>query len=628
MKMNSFTYLLTTLIITLLSLNNQKPLKYNQLKAYPNYNEALTMKSQIPTANFTVPWLSKSLFEEDPERKLRLKDFTSAVKFTSYHLTRGEMEQIFFFTDKNHDDLLDQTEWDAFSSLFILPFEACDTNANYLLDPEEFKACFDADPRTKLVQFRRRYEDTKHKLIMDTVSTRGNSEINFSDYLIIRRSLFAWQMCHSNSKYIAISAFRCSLKTAIPNKYQMRIDHEKIYNVGLKLGNDPALIELDYISYLRVLYFAYVFSILGLSHDMPYLEKNQFIKATREDRFPTNFEESEINLLYDLINTNPTVLNSSEIKMNFDTFAFFYNLHRLFNKYSIERPLQLKEDELMNLLNDPLAPLTAILSIDASKSNYTESQYLEVTMVLQKLRLSENDFYNSFVEQDASVSTAATFDKNTTFSNFYDKKVNISNRHFFFTTMTGMDKKYWNKEIFYRAFQLANLFTELTSQHDKRFLVPGGTFIDKLPAAYETVNPPINMQNRNIYSVYKNIPREIYLDLLTFLCLENFYYKFSLGKSGSAQLINETLLKMILKDYGMENMPDTVIDLGKKGYDSLRRRMYIPAEVIKYLIIIQANAGENQRNSDYLAEFGLKENTDDSRKFPGPSRRFMGSPLV
>jgi hypothetical protein len=604
-----------------------EPAKFNQLFAYPNTFEPPTMADQIPGANFTAPMLSRSLFEEDPNRKLRQKDFISTIRYSMYQLTRGELEQVFVFADMNHDDLIDSKEWDAFTALFIYPFEACDGDMNYLLSVEEFKACWDADPRSKMVTFRRRYQAKMYDLLMEVVSTRGKNEINFSDYLFIRRALFAWKECHSNSKYIAVSAFKCAMRTAVPNKYHLKIDHDRIYKSGLKLANDPGLIELDYVGYLRVLYFTYVFSIFGQPHDSPYMDKIQLIKATREDRFPTNFEETEINTMYELINVNPF---QKEVKMNFESWCFFFNMHRLFNKYSMEKPLQLNQRELAALLDDPLSPEGITQSIDLAKTNYTEAEYLEVSMVLQRLRLNERDFYFSFKskdkKQDASLTTASTHDPSTIEATYYDKNPNVINRHYFFTTMCGIDKRFWTKDIFYRAFQWANLFTELTA--DKRWLVPSSTFIEKLPAMYETINPPISQLNRNNYVIYKAIPREVYVDMLTFLALENHTFKFNIHKLSSNELINETVLKIILKDYGMINMPDTVIDLGKKGYDSLRRRMYIPHEVIKYMIIIQAAAGENIRNKEYLNIFGLKINSDYSRRFQNFPRKFMSSPLV
>jgi len=621
------TFVLLALVCYILADAPEAPkLEKNQLKAFPNTYEAPTMASQIADSNYKPPKFSHSLFESDPKRKMRKPEFIETIKYTQYHISRGELEQIFNFADQNKDDLIDQKEWDAFSTLYLFPFEACDSNGNYLLEAAEFKKCFNADPKSKLLTFRRRYKDKEHNMMMQVVSTRGNDEINFSDYLFIRKSLFGWQQCHSNAKYIAVSHFKCALKLTIPQKYHLKISVEDMYHVGLSLANDKALIELDYISYLRVLYFAYIFSVYGAPHDSPYLEQQQFIKAIREDRFPQNWEESEINLLYDLINTNPFKKNFT---MNFSTFAFYFNLHRLFNKYSIEKPLQLSDPELQKLLNDALAPVGVTLAIDLAKTMFSEADYQEASLVLQKKKPNEGNFYYGFKElsgQDASVTTHSFHDKNNVNALFQDIKPNEQNRHVFFTSMTGTDKQYWTKEIYYRAFTLSNLFTSMC--HDKRWLVSVPFFLDNLNNYYETVNPPIAQMFRSNYVVYKYLPREVSLDILSFLELENWTFKIDQHIKSSNDYINETLLKMILTEYGMVNMPDTVIDLSRMGYDNLRRRQYSPSSTQKNIFISHTTAAENQRNKQYIVDYKLKLNSDASRKFPQQPRRFMSSPNV
>jgi len=93
-------------------------------------------------------------------------------------------------------------------------------------------------------------------------------------------------------------------------------------------------------------------------------------------------------------------------------------------------------------------------------------------------------------------------------------------------------------------------------------------------------------------------------------------------------LVSETLVKIILRDYGMSNMPDPVIDIGMKGYDSLRRRQYNPLEVAKAILITQAVASENLRHHELLEASKIKENKDLSRLFPSQLRRFESTDRV
>lgn len=122
--------------------------------AYPNLNEPPTSAEYLEKANFTSPLMSKSLKEQIPHRRLRRSDFLEFFPFSSYQLTRGEAEQIFVFLDTNKDNLIDNIEWGSFVNLFILPFEAC-MKGSYLLELEDFKLCWDKDPKTHDIAFRR-----------------------------------------------------------------------------------------------------------------------------------------------------------------------------------------------------------------------------------------------------------------------------------------------------------------------------------------------------------------------------------------------------------------------------------------------------------------------------------------
>jgi hypothetical protein len=584
------------------------------------------MAAQIPNSNYKAPRLSSSLYETDPTRKLRKGDFIEQVKYSLYNLTRGELEQIFIFADANKDDLLEEKEWNDFSTLYIYPYEACDKNSNYLLEADEFKTCWNADPKTKLVSFRRRFEEKKHALLMNVVTTRQTEQLNFSDYLVLRKALFGWSQCQSSAKYMAVSAFKCAFRLAVPTKYHLKISIEEIYKTGINVANDKSLIELDYLSYVRIIYFSYVFSIYGAPHDSAFLDKSQFIKSVREDRFPLNWEESEIDNLYSLIETNPFKKLSV---MNFASFSFFFNLHRLFNKYSVVKPLQLAKDEFLKLLDDPLSPYGITLAVDLSSTNLPESSYLEASLVLQRERVNEKGFFYGFKEkltQDASANTAALHDPKTINAQYYDVKPNKEAREVFFTMMSDSDKVHWTKEIYYRAFVTANLFTSLC--FDKRWIVPVPDFLDKLHVQYDTINPPISQKMRNSYVFYKYLPGDNWLDLLSFMALENWNFKIELFAKPNNDNIIESVLKMVLNDYGMKNMPDTVIDLAQKGEDKLKRRLFEIKEVLKNILIVHSSAIERLRDVNYTKDYKLKLNNDSSRQFPTQLRRQQSSPLV
>lgn len=214
-----------------------------------------------------------------------------------------------------------------------------------------------------------------------------------------------------------------------------------------------------------------------------------------------------------------------------------------------------------------------------------------------------------------------------TYDKYYDyKNPDDETRIHLFYGMSTPDKEYWTKEVYFRTFLSANLFMEFTS--DQRFIIPVNDLLDKLPVVYDSLNPPVNMQQRENYLLWKNMPRENHIDLLLFLFLENYKFKFNVHKLNKYETINETLLKVIMKDYGWEHIPDTVIDLAKKGYDQLRRRMFVVKDVIKYMAILHSYCLENRYSHKYFKDYKIKEQKDITRKYPNFLRRIASSPLV
>jgi len=348
----------------------------------------------------------------------------------------------------------------------------------------------------------------------------------------------------------------------------------------------------------------------------PFLEKGQFIRAVHEDRLPVNYDEAEIKLIYSLTN--------DENSMDFPTFAFFFHYHRLFNKYSLKRPLLLFQDEFLNLLKDETAPKEVLFAIDNSFTNFNQSDYLEASLVLQQKRLNEKTFF-SFMEQDASVRTNATLVKSTVQANRITLEENKENRKVFFNTMLGLYKQYWGKEEYYRAFVIANLYTSLRDLSVKHNV---GVLLANLQEQYDIVSPSINHELRRNYIFYKSLPADVDLDLLSFLALENFTHKIKNHRFTAASTIEETLLKSCMKDCGMKNIPDTVIDLAKTGYDTIRRRIFNALDVVKYIMIVHSAAVDRARTNYYYKTYKLSANEDNTRIYPDQHRKFLSSPLV
>jgi len=94
------------------------------------------------------------------------------------------------------------------------------------------------------------------------------------------------------------------------------------------------------------------------------------------------------------------------------------------------------------------------------------------------------------------------------------------------------------------------------------------------------------------------------------------------------EIVDEVNMKIMLQDFGMELMPDTVLDIGFKGKDNLGRRTYKAVEAFKNLVVVQGVAAEKKRSNRDIKVNKVIHNPDASRKFPEPNRRLTLSPLI
>jgi hypothetical protein len=229
-----------------------------------------------------------------------------------------------------------------------------------------------------------------------------------------------------------------------------------------------------------------------------------------------------------------------------------------------------------------------------------------------------------FAHQSDIVSDFLPFPRNhMPYGNFTKNEVA---RKLFFNVMVEVDKEHWNKYTYYTAFQLSNLFLHMTT--DLRYIASVSSILTYLPKYYDIVNPAISQNQRRNLAFYKSLPKECFLDLITFLEVETYESKFRNTKISNIKTVHETLLKIVMKDFDMEAIPDEVIDLASVGYDKLKRRVYDSNKVMHVLITVQSVASELLRTQRMKKTYQIKENKAEDRAYPLPNRRVKGTNLV
>jgi len=590
--------------------------------AFPNPAGSSVSKEDLKEVK-QVPFipLSAALKELPYNEKIKRQVFLDTLKYTYYKMTKAEANLMFNIIDTDKDDLIDLHEYHEFATLYIMPFESCDTGKDHLLSLKDFKICFAKDPKRQLITFRRRHEDKKEveELIMNMISTRGRPVMNIFDYVIFRRALYAWTKCTSSAKVMSNSAFKCAITTFISNKYLAKTDTDTIFKTGISYGQGANLIDLDFISYLRVSYYTLAFVTFSESNPSNKLEKLKFIKSASGDSFPNNFNEAEIQMIYGLTN------NGSE--MQFPTFAFFFHFHRLFNKYSARTPFKLTEKEFYEMLKDNEVPMLIRYNIDRSFVKFTQPEYLEASLALGKKRLDESKF-SRFMQQDGTVEGRASNNKKSTHANAVGTLNNKEPRKFFFfaSSITVNDENVFDKQSYYRAFMYSSLYN--TMKEFTGGITKNKAFMDNIVKGYETSVPAVNTYQRANMELFKILPDEVNIDLLLFLEIHNCMSKMGIKSFNDDEVVDEVNMKIMLQDFGMELMPDTVLDIGFKGKDNLGRRVYKAVESFKNLLIVQSVAAEKHRSVRDIKVNKVIKNGDKSRAFPEPNRRLEKSPLI
>jgi hypothetical protein len=279
----------------------------NTMSPYPHPGEAPTSLEQLNEPKQGPPPLSRSLNELDPSKGITKAEFMNTIQFTLYQIDRSQMEMIFNFIDINHNEIIEREAWDLFVTLYVLPFESClqwkpkddqnnstdsqSTNqantelGNYKLSLDQFKKCYEADPKTSKITFREKDQKRNpFQIIKNIISLESSPGINFYQYLFVRKSIFGWFQCCSSAHHIGKNDFNCAIGHILPAKALLKLERENIYDLGLKYQfNEYSLIQLDFIAYFRIAYYANVFTILERKSTFSSLYKSDFIKAIRED---------------------------------------------------------------------------------------------------------------------------------------------------------------------------------------------------------------------------------------------------------------------------------------------------------------------------------------------------------
>ena len=118
-------------------------------------------------------------------------------------------------------------EWSSFYNLFIINFEECDKDKNHKLTMEEFKECFGNETifgnTTKYNEDLSIDKEVFTNQLFKILDLRQNSSLNLYDYLLLRRTNYAYNMCLMQDSEFNYKNFPIAIHLALNKMYIFKL---------------------------------------------------------------------------------------------------------------------------------------------------------------------------------------------------------------------------------------------------------------------------------------------------------------------------------------------------------------------------------------------------------------------
>lgn len=325
-------------------------------------------------------------------------DFTTFLGyFGNYNLTQGEIRSIFRLCDKNQDDSISPKEWSHFRKLFIRPFEQnCLCGDKPLIKDTCLEKCI---KKTKLMQFIGA-KKWNPKIIYEILDRENENNLNFNDYIFLRRANFAWKECSVDNK-LNKKRMECALTATTPQKRKFLPVANQVFNIANKLfyvKNSETNLFLNFFDFLRIAHLYYYFNEYELPFQDEYLSKRILIKGISDQIMPNSFDLNIINEIYEGFDP--------EISLDFGSFASLAHFHKIYirilgkNKEFSQNIFEkfLKEKDFNDLKNNQLLN---IIMVEDKDYNVFEKSFDEE-------EVNEREYFTRFLQKENSVSKKVT----------------------------------------------------------------------------------------------------------------------------------------------------------------------------------------------------------------------------
>jgi hypothetical protein len=465
----------------------------------------------------------------------------------------------------------------AFMSIFFNKFNDCDANKDNVLDLKEFTNCVKSDDYLyQLIPTPVQYaafsnyttNDTDygyHSNLFQTLDSYRTNYLNFHDYAFLRLLAYSWRKCSVIAPFIEEVTFECAIEVVANYKTMSRNAVRRLFFMGLEIGNNESIRNLDFITYAILASSVRLYSDINLKEDTD-ITRAEFNLALDNNLLPSRYNQEVIQNFFTLIED----YDKPNQGIDMATFCFYDFILKIFDIPKPERKFHLSEKDFVKALSSYMFPNKTITEIKLIPQNkLSTNSYQQYTYLnLSKFNSEQDHFLKSFLEVEDKISdnwltvsnnnTNFTFQSNTTFN-------------FLFNIIDNDSDTWINYYDWASMVQILYLYGKFDEFNKGR--IPAYELYEK----YSTYSdlPAVSFRIRERSKRFNLLPKDILVDPETaLLILKIDDIMASVIRRSDKNNIYEFELKKVLASVNLRFVYDKILNKCLRGMDDNKVPLY------------------------------------------------------
>lgn len=574
-----------------------------------NTNSTASVLPKIKYRNLTQPNVTKEKVSEMVERLLISKPRRSIEQGEFYKMQKGrydfsmnnaEIKQLFEYMLLKQEKEISEDSLYVFANMYVRDWMMCDADESGTMSFDEFEACMKNSTFLNNIKIPNKDfadyvpnngikpKDTKnyYKAIFVLFDEKKWGFLNFLQYMNLRLYSFSLRFCGVSGPYLDEVGFECALDVVANYKSISRPKVKAIYNFIVEMVYSENLRTLDFISFVSFTQPIRLYARINTKEDDD-VRKADLDLALDSDILPPRYSQEINNIIFKLIETIDVYGSSLDL----ESFMFYDYFLKAFTTFSFKRKGHLNRKEFFNLIESKFfLPIRFRNEIGLiPQYNLTRNSY-KMYMFSKAFYSEEDHLYKSFLEMESNINSK----KNNINSKKYSTRHRKNNLQGIEPEQYGSDPGYPIKTSFLNGTDSERRMNVSYSAHRSSDILfnildlDGDDFINFYDFGHFTqvcylfskidtfIKGRISTESfRELISSWNDFPSISYLfkDRVNKLNLldNNSVMDISLalavikiedavkiqGKgSSNPSFLGEIELKLILKNFNMENIPE------------------------------------------------------------------------